>query len=452
MTNKRTARIKHPWHTLTSEQIYGALDSGRDGLTSSEADRRLVEHGYNEIEMGRRVSAIAVFFAQFKSVLILILLVTIGISAYLDHMVEAVVIGVIVLLTVFLGFIQEYRAERAMEALQRIAAPTALVLRDGSFAEMPAHRLVPGDIVRLQTGNQVPADIRLTEAVNLQINEATLTGESAPVEKQIEAFADPGLSIGDRLNLAYAGTTISYGRGTGIVVATGMGTEFGRIVQLLDTAVPQETPLQRSLNRVGHVLALVALVVMAAIVALGIWRGEPLYEMLLFGIALAVAVVPEALPAVVTISLAIGTRRMIKRNALIRRLPAVETLGSTAVICADKTGTLTKDEMTVRMLWLAGQTLNITGVGYEPAGRIMTNGSDVGLTPPLSDLLQAMVLVNDAVLVCKEPRQWAIQGDPTEGALLVAAAKAGIDKADLEQRLPRVSEIPFTSEKCVATS
>ncbi|MCI0666624.1 MAG: cation-translocating P-type ATPase [Methylococcaceae bacterium] len=452
MTKKIPSRCKSIWHILTSDQVYSLLDSGPDGLATAEAGPRLAEHGFNEIELGREVSATALFFAQFKSVLILILLLTIGFSAYLGHALEAGVIGVIVLLTVLLGFVQEYRAERAMEALQQMAAPTAWVLRDGAFVELPAHRLVPGDIVRLQTGNRVPADLRLTEAVNLQINEAALTGESTPVVKQVEALAEPGLGLGDRRNLAYAGTTVGYGRGGGIVVATGMETEFGRIVRLLGTAAPQQTPLQRGLNRVGHVLAAVALVVLAAIVALGIWRGEPLYEMLLFGIALAVAVVPEALPAVVTISLAIGARRMAKRHALIRRLPAVETLGCTSVICSDKTGTLTKDEMTVRRLWVAGQSLDITGVGYEPTGRIMENGIEVHLNPALSALLQATVLVNDASLVCKGARRWEIQGDPTEGALLVAAAKMGFDKTDLERRLPRISEIPFTSEsKCMTT-
>jgi Ca2+-transporting ATPase len=440
------------WHTLTVDQAFGTVGSGPAGLSTDEAGRRLARHGYNEIEKGRGVSAIGLLFSQFKSVLILILLIGIGFSVYVGHMIEAGVIGVIVFLTVILGFVQEYRAERAMEALRKMAAPTACVLRDGEFKEIPAHRLVPGDVVRLQAGNLVPADLRLVEAVNLQANEAPLTGESAPVAKQVDPLDDPKLSPGDRRNMLHAGTAVTYGRGRGLVVATGMDTEFGRIVKLLRAAVQQDTPLQKSLNTVGNVLALVALLIVAGIVLLGLGRGEPLHEMVLFGIALAVAVVPEALPAVVTISLAIGARRMVKRNALIRRLPAVETLGCTSVICSDKTGTLTKDEMTVRKLWVAGSTLSVTGVGYEPVGRIVRGGAEVRMSPPLSALLGAMALANDAVLVKVARGQWAVQGDPTEGALLVAALKTGLRKAELDEKFPRTGEIPFTSEsKCMTT-
>jgi Ca2+-transporting ATPase len=443
---KNTSKPQPTWHALPIDQALDAVRSDPEGLTADEAGRRLAEYGFNEIERGRGVSAVRLFLSQFKSVLILILLAGIGFSVYAGHIVEAIVIGVIVFLSVLLGFIQEFRAERSMEALQKMAAPTAWVLRDGAFTELPAHRLVPGDVVRLQTGNRVPADLRLTEAVNLQVNEAPLTGESAPVAKQTDALADPQLALGDRRNMVYAGTAVTYGRGRGVVVATGMETEFGRIVKLLRTAVQHSTPLQKSLNKVGNVLAVFALLIVVAIVSLGFWRGESFHEMLLFGIALAVAVVPEALPAVVTISLAIGARRMIRRNALIRRLPAVETLGCTSVICSDKTGTLTRDEMTVRKLWVAGELLSVTGVGYEPVGRIVARGAEVPLTPPLSALLRAVVLANDAALVRVGRSQWEVQGDPTEGALLVAAAKAGLRKAELDARFPRVGEIPFTSE------
>jgi Ca2+-transporting ATPase len=451
---KKTASESHPpsWHTLTPEQIFEAVASSPKGLAGAEAEHRLIQYGFNEIEKGRGISAVRLFLSQFKSILIIILLLAIGFSAYVGHNVEAIVIGVIVLLAVLLGFIQEYRAERAMEALQKMAAPVACVLRDGKFTEIPAHRLVPGDVVRLQTGNRVPADLRLIDAVNLQINESPLTGESAPVAKQTEPLPDPRLAVADRRNMAYAGTAVTYGRGRGVVAATGMGTEFGRIVGLLRSAVHRDTPLQKSLNKVGNVLAAVAVLIVAAIVYLGLLRGEPFHEMLLFGIALAVAVVPEALPAVVTISLAIGARRMVKRHALIRRLPAVETLGCTSVICADKTGTLTKDEMTVRKLWVAGDLLSVTGVGYDPVGRIVAKGLQVPLTPPLSALFEAMVLANDAVLVRVARGRWEIQGDPTEGALLVAVAKAGLKKADLDTRFPRIGEIPFSSEsKCMTT-
>lgn len=440
------------WFTLTPDQAFAAVDSGPAGLATDEADRRLARHGFNEIEKGQGVSAVGLFFSQFKSILIFILLFGIGFSAYAGHTVEAAVIGVIVLLTVILGFVQEYRAERAMEALQKMAAPSACTLRDGEFREIPAHRLVPGDVVRLSAGNLVPADLRLVEVVNLQANEAPLTGESAPVAKRLDALDDPNLSPGDRRNMLHAGTAVTYGRGQGLVVATGMNTEFGRIVRLLRAAVQQDTPLQKSLNKVGKILALAALLLVAAIVLFGLGRGEQLEEMVIFGIALAVAVVPEALPAVVTISLAIGARRMVKRNALIRRLPAVETLGCTSVICSDKTGTLTKDEMTVRKLWVGGSALSVTGVGYEPVGRIVKGGTEVRMNPSLSAVLGAMALANDSALVRVARGQWAVQGDPTEGALLVAGMKAGLRKAELDKRFPRTGEIPFTSEsKCMTT-
>ena len=443
---KHTAEPRPSWHTHTPEQACSAVGSDPAGLTSAGAERRLRKHGPNEIEQGASVPAWRLLLGQFQSILILILLVAIGFSIYLGHLVESIVIGVIVLFAVLLGFIQEYRAERAMEALQRMAAPSATVLRDGKVREIPARELVPGDVVRLQTGNRIPADLRLLEVVNLQVNEAPLTGESAPVVKRAGTLTDPGLAVADHVNMAYAGTAVTYGRGTGLVVATGMGTEFGRIVALLRSAERHSTPLQKSLDKVGNVLAVVAFLVVAVIVSLGILRGEPFHEMLLFGVALAVAVVPEALPAVVTISLAIGARRMVRRHALIRRLPAVETLGCTSVICSDKTGTLTKDEMTVRKLWVAGEMLSVTGVGYEPVGRVVSKGYAVTVTPPLESLLRAMCLVNDAELVRMGRGQWQVRGDPTEGALLVAAAKMGIEKTALDRRFPRVGEVPFTSE------
>jgi len=434
------------WHSRTIEQTYEAVRSGPGGLTEAEAGHRLAEHGFNEIEASGGVSVFRLFLSQFKSVLIIILLVGIGFSAYLGHTVESIVIGVIILFAVLLGFFQEYRAERAMEALQKMAAPAASVMRDGRFVEVPARYLVPGDIVRLQTGNRIPADLRLIETVNLQIDEAPLTGESTPVEKRTAPLADPQLAIGDRQNMGFSGTAVTYGRGQGVVVATGMETEFGRIVGLLRGAEQRETPLQKSLDKVGNVLAVVAVFIVAVIVSLGILRGEPFEQMLIFGIALAVAVVPEALPAVVTISLAIGARRMIRRHALIRRLPAVETLGSTSVICSDKTGTLTKDEMTVRKIWAAGDLISVTGAGYEPVGRFLHQAREVAPLPPAMTLLRAAALASDAAVLRTEEGRWRIQGDPTEGALVVAAIKAGLKPSELNDRFPRVGEIPFTSE------
>ncbi|HNS38583.1 MAG TPA: HAD-IC family P-type ATPase, partial [Anaerolineaceae bacterium] len=348
---------------------------------------------------------------------------------------------------VALGFVQEYRAERAIEALREMAAPTATVLRDGDDTEIPARELVPGDVILLNTGDRVPADARLLEAVNLQVEEAALTGESMPVEKHTQPLDNPELSVGDRKNMVYAGTAVTYGRGRALVAATGMQTEFGKIAQMLQTVETGKTPLQHNLDKLGAVLARAAFVVVALIVAVGLVRGQPLVEMLIFGIALAVAVVPEALPAVVTISLAIGVQKMVKRNALIRRLPAVETLGSTSVICSDKTGTLTKDEMTARQLYCAGEIIHVSGAGYAPEGQFTTpDGTPAQMTPALREMLMAGVLASDTRLIRTPGEGWDIKGDPTEGALIVAAAKAGLQKEALDAAHPRMGEIPFSSE------
>lgn len=435
------------WHHVSAEEALAKLDSSASGLTAAEAARRLAESGPNELQAAQRISPWAILLEQFKNVLIVILLVAVALSAFLGHGFEAAAIGVIVLFAVLLGFVQEYRAERAIHALGQMAAPTALTLRDGRETSIPARELVPGDVVVLSAGNRVPADGRLLDAVNLQVEEAALTGESVPVEKQTAAVADADAALGDRVSLVYAGTAVSYGRGRAVVVATGMQTEFGKIAAMLHGVETGRTPLQENLDRVGHTLAKAALVVVALIVVLGLWRGQPFIEMLIFGIALAVAVVPEALPAVVTISLAIGVQRMVRRNALMRRLPAVETLGSTSVICSDKTGTLTKDEMTVRRISTGGDVWEVTGAGYEPVGQYRRNGEQLEPTPPLIRLLRAATLVSDARVQRVEPEDpWSVQGDPTEGAVVVAAAKAGLTKDQLEADYPRTREVPFTSE------
>ena len=436
------------WYHLNIDEVLSQFNSTADrGLSKAEASRRLMEYGPNELQAARRISPWAILFEQFKNILVLILLIAVVLSAFLGHSIEAIAIAVILLFAVLLGFVQEYRAERAIEALKRMAAPTATVIRDGEEMDMPARDLVPGDIILIRAGDRIPADARLVEAVNLQIEEASLTGESVPVEKNTQPLPNIELAVGDRKNMVYAGTVATYGRGRGLVVATGMQTEFGKIAQLLQTVETGKTPLQENLDKVGRLLARVGIAVVVLIVGLGLFRGQPFLEILIFGIALAVAVVPEALPAVVTISLAIGVQRMVKRNALIRRLSAVETLGSTSVICSDKTGTLTKDEMTIRKIFAAGQMLEVSGAGYDPHGEFSRNGSIVEPSPALMTLLRAAVLASDAHLVQNsESGQWHIKGDPTEGALVVAAAKAGLDKTDLDTRFPRVHEIPFTSE------
>jgi Ca2+-transporting ATPase len=435
------------WHTLTAAEVCAQLESTPDGLTGAEAVRRLTEYGANELQAAHRISPWTIFLAQFKNVLIVILLVATVLSGFLGHGVEAVAITVIVFFAVLLGFVQEYRAERAIETLRQMAAPTATVCRDGAETEIPARDLVPGDVVIVRAGDRIPGDARLIEAVNLQIQEAVLTGESVPVEKHVDPLGNSELALGDRKNMVYAGTAATYGRGRAVVVATGMKTEFGAIAQLLQTVETGRTPLQENLDKLGRTLARAALAVVAIIVVLGLLRGQPLIEMLVFGIALAVAVVPEALPAVVTISLALGVQRLVKRRALIRRLPAIETLGSTSVICSDKTGTLTKDEMTVRKLYVAGQLLDVSGAGYEPYGEFSIEGRSVAPSASLEPLLRATSLASDAHLSRNEvDGRWHVKGDPTEGALLVAAAKAGLDKVDLDAQFPRVTEIPFSSE------
>jgi P-type Ca2+ transporter type 2C len=443
-----TAGTVAAWHSIEVDEAAARLETSLgSGLSERESAKRLAEHGPNELAAARAVAPWRLLLQQFRNVLILILLAAVGLSVVLGHATEAVVIVAIVLLAAVLGFVQEYRAERAIEALSRMAAPTATVVRDGKEMDIPARELVPGDVMLLRAGDHVSADGRLGQAANLQVEESALTGESLPVEKQIEALADGELPVGDRTNMVYAGTAISYGRGSALVVATGMETEFGGIARLLQTIERVKTPLQLSLDRVAMLLARAAVVVVLLVVSLGLLRGQPFLEMLLFGTALAVAVVPEALPAVITISLTLAAQRMAKRNALVRRLPAIETLGSVSVICTDKTGTLTRDEMTVRQVVVAGQALKVSGAGYEPTGEYSRNGSPVEPPEELRETLRAAVLASDARLLRGEADGgWQVRGDPTEGALVVAAAKAGLRQEELEADFPRLDEIPFTSE------
>ncbi|NTV20939.1 MAG: cation-translocating P-type ATPase [Chlorobium limicola] len=433
------------WHTLTSEAVLGSLGVTSSGLGSAEADRRIRKYGPNILQSKKGVSPWRLLLDQFKNVLILTLLLATVLSAFLGHGLEAVAITVIVLFAVLLGFIQEFRAEKAIDALRSMAAPQARVIRDGREQLVPASEVVPGDMVMLAAGDRIPADARLVVSVNLQVEEASLTGESLPSGKDAGALSPGNAGIGDRGNMVFAGTAVSYGRGSAVVVATGMQTEFGRIAALLQRVETEKTPLQKNLDKVGAALARAALVIVLVIVALGLFRGQSFIDMLIFGIALAVAVVPEALPAVVTISLALGVQRMVKRNALMRRLPVVETLGSTTVICSDKTGTLTRDEMTVRALYTSGLMVEVGGSGYIPQGGFTVAG-DGPLPDSLFRFLTAGVLCSDARLLKNEEGEWDIKGDPTEGALLVAAVKAGLDIAELQARFPRLDEQPFSSE------
>lgn len=439
-------RSCQPWHTLSVERVLERLSATRAALPTDEACRRRIDNGPNELVSADEASPLAIFGNQFKNVLIIILLIATVISAFLGHAIESIAIAVIVLFAIVLGFIQEYRSERSIEALKKMAAPFATVLRDGDEMRIPARDLVPGDLIVLGVSDRVPADACMVDVKNLQVDESPLTGESVLVEKQSAPLTDITLPISDRNNMVYSGTVVTYGRGQAVVTVTWMLTEFGRISGMLKTVQKTKTPLQENLDRVGKTLAIAAMVVILLIVFLGFLRGESLLEMFLFGIALAVAVVSEALPAVVTISLAIGVQRMVKRNALMRHLPTVETLGSTSVICSDKTGTLTRDEMTVSRIWIGESRIDVTGTGYEPEGTFNIGQEQNEIFHPLTEFLRAATLVSDARLV-KSDGDWNIKGDPTEGALVVAAAKAGLDRDMLDLEWPRINEIPFTSER-----
>jgi len=424
------------WHTLSADATLRRLDTTASGLTSAEAQRRLESLGPNELRAPQRVSPWPVLAAQFKNVLVVILLVATALSAALGHALESVAIAAIVSFAILLGFVQEFRAERAIALLRQMAAPTAQAYRDATERTLPARELVAGDVITIVAGAKVPADARLLEAHNLEVDEALLTGESQPVGKRADWTGSAATALGDRLNSIYSGTTVTFGRGTAVVVATGMRTAFGQISELLTEVEDPDTPLQRALDKLGKTLALVALGVVAVIVTVGFLRGAPLLDMFLFGVALAVAVVPEALPAVVTISLALGIQRMAKRHALIRHLPAVETLGSASVVCTDKTGTLTKDEMTVRQVWVDRETIDVSGSGYAPIGEFRRADRVIEPHGTLLALLESGLLASDADLA-ENAGQWSIVGDPSEGALVTAAAKAGLAKGTLERSSPR---------------
>jgi Ca2+-transporting ATPase len=436
------------WYKLETTEVLQRLGTdAAQGLASPEAARRLIESGPNEfIERGKR-SPWRILWEQLTATMVIILIVAAILSGVLGAFKDTIAIATIVVLYAFLGFIQEYRAEQAMAALKKLAVPMVKVYRTGQLREMSARELVPGDILQLETGNLVPADCRLLESVNLRIQEATLTGESEPVEKHTKALAGSELPLGDRRNMAYMGTVVTFGRGQAIVVATGMRTELGRIAELIQKVGQEQTPLQRRLDQLGRTLAVVGLVIASLIFVLGLLRGEALTHMLLTSVSVAVAIVPEGLPAVVTITLALGAQRMLKRQALIRKLPAVETLGSVTVICSDKTGTLTENRMTVIVLDVAGHEVNLTEE-LRHGSAMLTSEKQHLPSSPFPLLLMGGALCNDAQLVAdSNQNNFHALGDPTEGALVVVAAHLGFWKSELEQIFPRVAELPFDSER-----
>ena len=427
-------------HAQTAAEVLADLDSAPEGLSSAEAGARRAVHGPNELRETISRPAWRMLLAQFVEPMILILVGAAVLSLFLGDVTEAVAILTIVVLFGVLGFIQEYRAEKAMAALKQLASPSVRVRRDGELQELPARELVPGDVVRLEAGNVVPADLRLLDAVQLGAMEAALTGEAEAVRKQTEPLAAADLPLGDRTNLAYMGTLVAHGRGSGVVVATGMRTELGKIAGMIQGVPEGRTPLQRKLAQVGKHLSIAGLGAALALLAIGLVRGEALGEMLLTAVSLLVAVVPEGLPAVITATLALGGRRMLKRHALIRKLPAVETLGAVTVICTDKTGTLTENRMTVTRLHTLHRDLLLAGDSAEPAPPAAAD------EPELAPLLLSAALCNDAHLVFEEsgkpPR---MIGDPTETALLVVAERFGIATQSLGDELPRLAEFPFDS-------
>jgi len=382
---------------------------------------------------------------QFKDFLIIVLAVAAIISGIKGDWVEAITIIVIVILAGLMGFIQEYQAGKAIEKLRKMAAPHATVIRGGEEQVIPSREIVPGDICLIKTGDMIPADSRLVEATNLKINESSLTGESLAVEKFVEPIESKETSLGDRKNMAYTGTSATYGRGKAVVVATGMKTEFGKIAGLLQSTQSRKTPLQNNLDQLGKQLGIFSLILAAIIAAFGVIMGKEIQKMFIWGVALAVAVIPEALPAVVTITLALGVRRLVKRKALIRTLPSVETLGATTVICSDKTGTLTQDAMTVRKIYCGGHVVTVSGSGYNPKGDFSIEEKNITPDEDLKKLLEIGVLCNDTNLK-QEEGEWKIIGDPTEGSLVVIAHKAGINPDEIRKEIPRTGEIPFSSE------
>lgn len=441
------------WHALSADEVLNQLETTTvKGLTSAEVEKRQQIHGLNQLREKPRATFLQLVFAQLKSFVIVLLIVASIISMILGEWVDSGAILLIVILNAVLGVIQESRAEEALAALKKMAAPDAQVMRDGKRISVPSNQLVPGDIVFLEAGNFVPADLRLIEAVNMRVEEAALTGESVPVQKNASLTLDVKSSLGDRKNTVYMGTVISYGRGHGVVTSTGMHTQLGLIANMLQSVNEEETPLQKRLDQLGKTLGWACLVVCAIVFGVGILEGGNPLELFMIAVSLAIAAVPEGLPAIVTISLALGMQEMIKRHALIRRLSSVETLGSATVICSDKTGTLTQNEMTVTRIWVDGQFVEVTGQGYAPRGDFKVDGRkvDLDLYPAVKSALWVGALNNDALLEETDVEggaEYRMVGDPTEGSILVAAYKAGAGSKDLNAAYPRKNEIPFDSER-----
>ncbi|MBK7453885.1 MAG: HAD-IC family P-type ATPase [Anaerolineales bacterium] len=437
------------WHSQSAEDVLTQLGSSANGLSAQEAAQRLEADGSNEIKEGKRISPVQIFLGQFKSILIWILIAAGIISGVLGEMVDAIAILAIVVLNAVIGFYQEFNAEKSIAALKKMTAPQAKVRRDGQVTSIPASGIVAGDILTLEAGDLVAADARLMEAASLKCVESALTGESESVVKESTLLEAGEVALGDRKNMIFMGTSIASGTGQAVVVATAMNTELGHIASLMEEAGAEpSTPLQQKLDSFGRILVWVTLGIVVLLFVLGLLRGTDPMELFMTSVSLAVAAVPEGLPAVVTVALALGVLRMSRRRALVRKLPAVETLGSTSVICTDKTGTLTVGEMTARRLYVSGQSYEVTGEGYGPDGEVRFDGKKAE-APHLAALLEFATVIlacNNSHLV-QEEGLWKVVGDPTEGALLVAGIKAGGNRESIEKELPKHHEIPFDSDR-----
>ncbi|MFW6034745.1 MAG: calcium-translocating P-type ATPase, SERCA-type [Halothermotrichaceae bacterium] len=438
------------WYNKSINEVKDEYNTDLEtGLSSAEAEKSLNKYGPNSLKKGKIRTPIQMFIEQFKDALVIILLLSAVVSALLGEVTDALVIAIILITNSSLGVFQEYKAEKSLAALKEMTAPEALVIRDGKKQQLEANKLVPGDVVTLETGDYVPADMRLFAVSDMKVEESALTGESVPVGKDSNINEKEKLSVGDQHNMAFMGTAVTYGRGKGIVTATGMDTQMGEIAGMLDENERETTPLQHRLDRMGKKLGIIVLIIVAFVVLVGLMRGIVFFDIFMTGISLAVAAVPEGLPAVVTIVLALGVQRMIKKHAIIRRLPAVETLGATTTICSDKTGTLTQNQMTITTMYMLDQVIEVTGEGYKPEGDFRVDNEKVNIQekPGLELMLKAALLCNNAELTAGEEGEYKILGDPTEGSLVVAAAKAGYKKDEMESTYERIKELPFDSDR-----
>lgn len=442
------------WYQKSAQELLSELSTDVEiGLSTDEVESRLSKYGHNELKEEDKAGLLSKIIAQFSDFLIIILIVAAIVSILVGEVKDAIVILSIVFINAALGIYQEGRAEKSLEALKKMASPNAKVIRNNHTVVVPSNTLVPGDVVVLETGDIIPADLRLIESANLKIEEASLTGESVPVEKKSSATFSSDVSLGDRTNMAYMSTIINYGRGKGIVVGTGHSTEIGKIATIIQTYEDEATPLQKKLNQLGKLLGITTIIVCILVFGIGLLQGREVLEMFMVAISLAVAAIPEGLPAIVTIVLAIGMNKMVERNAIVKKLLAVETLGSTSVICTDKTGTLTQNEMTVVKLYTDGKIIDVTGGGYDPVGDFLIDGekvtsNDIG---NLETLFSIAILTNDAQIE-KTEEGYKVVGDPTEGALVSLAGKASITRKEINNLYPRIEELPFDSDRKMMTT